>query len=266
MQCRGVLAGIAGVALLAGCAGAPADSSGGGGRGSDRTSGSTPASTPPAEPVMVNCDGIVYEPDQLAGAPSASSLPAGPAGAIIHGTDTPAFDPARKWKVVHQSDGRVELIRELAGPQGGGVDIRTHAFRILERSTGSPNTPAGTWLLRAGGRCAQRLVTNDGLDDAELRLAQAPSQGDRAIELLVDHPTACGPIGQSPAKERIELRELTETADQVRLRIGVAPFPEPGGICPPRPPTPFTVELSQPLGDREIVDASLVPPRPVPAP
>lgn len=264
MTYRAVLVSIGVVAFLAGCAGAPADPSDGSGPGSGSTDGRTPAPSLSSEKtVKVNCDGIVYDPAELAHAPLASSLPAGPAGAVIHGTESPAFDPSRNWKVIHQSEDRVELVRELDEPQGGGADIGTHAFRILERSTGSPNTPPGTWLLRAGGRCAQRLVTNEGLEDVDLALAKVPSPSDTSINLLVDDRTACGPRDENPQK-RIELLELTETADQVRLRIDVRPVHQRGGICPPLPSTPFTVELRQPLGDREIVDASVVPPRPVP--
>lgn len=261
MTYRTVLASIGVVALLVGCAGGSANPSGGSRPSNGSTDSSTPAPSSSPQTITVNCDGIVYDAAELAQAPLASSLPAGPKGAVIHGTDSPAFDSSNSWNVVHQSDDRVELVRKLDEPQGGGAD--THAFRILERSTGSPNTPAGTWLLRAGGRCAQRLVTNDGLDDVDLTLAKAPSPSDSSIELLVEHRTSCEPHGQSPQK-RIELLELTETADQVRLRIGIRPFGQHGGICPPRPPIPLTVELSQPLGDRGIVDASVIPPRTVP--
>jgi hypothetical protein len=90
MQCRVVLAGIASAALLAGCAGAPVDPSG----GSATDAGGTAEPSPSSEAVTVNCGGIVYDPAELADAPPASSLPAGPAGAVIHGTDSPAFDPA----------------------------------------------------------------------------------------------------------------------------------------------------------------------------
>jgi len=62
---------------------------------------------------------------------------------------------------------------------------------------------------------------------------------------------------------RIELVELTETADQVQLHVGVRPPEADSVTCPSNPATPFSVELSQPLGDRAIVDASVVPPRPV---
>lgn len=94
---------------------------------------------------------------------------------------------------------------------------------------------------------------------ADVTLADTPAPGDTSVDLLV-HERGCA-SGES-AKGRIELVELTETADQVQLQIGVRPR-EGDNNCLPNPPTPFTITLSRPLGDREIVDVSVVPPRPV---
>ena len=67
--------------------------------------------------------------------------------------------------------------------------------------------------------------------------------------------------GQS-AERRIELVALTETTEEVQLWIGVRPR-SGGQHCQGNPATPFTIELDQPLGDREIVDVSVMPPRPI---
>jgi hypothetical protein len=121
--------------------------------------------------------GSVYDPTDLADAPPASSLPDGPAGAIDDG-GAPAFDPSQDWKVVYQSDDRVDLVRELDEPfDNGGGDIRTHESRTLERITGASNVPDGTWLLVSRGPCTQRLVTDDDLGEADLTLADTPSPG-----------------------------------------------------------------------------------------
>ena len=208
----------------------------------------------------VNCGRSVYDPVELADASPASSLPDGPAGAVDD-AGAPAFDSSQDWKVVHQSDDRVDLVRELDEPfDNGGGDIRTHASRTLERVTGASNVPDGTWMLMSSGPCAQRLVTDEDLVDTDLTLADTPSPGDTSVDLLVTE-RACA-SGHS-AEGRIELVELTETTEQVRLRIGVRPRDGDGQTCQGNPPTPFTIELDEPLGDREIVDASVVPPRPV---
>lgn len=207
----------------------------------------------------VNCGGSVFEFSALSDAPSASSLPEGPARAVDD-AGAPAFDASQDWKVVHRSDERVDLVRELEEPfDNGGGDVRTHESRRLEPITGADDVPDGTWLLMSDGSCTPRLVTEADLGRADLTLADSPSPDAISIGLLV-HERACA-SGES-AEGRIEIVELDETTEQVRLHIGVRPR-EGNGTCPGNPPTPFSVELSEPLGDREIVDASTVPPRPL---
>jgi hypothetical protein len=62
------------------------------------------------------------------------------------------------------------------------------------------------------------------------------------------------------AEGRIEIVELTETDDEVLVRLPVRPL-EGDQDCQGNPPTPFRIELDDPLGDREVVDAWVVPPR-----
>lgn len=207
---------------------------------------------------IVDCGGSIYEASAVADAPDASTLPAGPAGAVDDAGE-PAFDPAQGWRVVQQSDDQVELLRELGEPISlGDGDVRTHESRILERITGSTNVPDGTWLLTSAGPCAQRLV--DGSDDlsaADLTLARQPGPDATILELLV-HERACA-SGQS-AEGRIHLLEMTETDDQIRLRIAVRPR-DGDQSCQGNPPTPLMIELARPVGQREIVDGSVVPAR-----
>jgi hypothetical protein len=245
---RVVPAGITVALLLTGC-GSTSTSVQGDGSDAPRVTGA----------VTVNCGGSVYDPTELADAPPASSLPDGPAGAVDD-VGAPALDASQDWKVVYQSDDRVDLVRELDEPfDNGGGDIRTHESRTLERVTGASNVPDGTWMLGAGAPCTQRLVTDDDLVDTDLSLADTPSPGDTSVDLLVTERECAS--GHS-ADGRIELVELNETSEQVQLRVGVRPR-DGDQSCQGNPPTPFTIDLGGPLGDREIVDASVVPPRPV---
>lgn len=207
----------------------------------------------------VDCGGAKYDLTTFADAPPASSLPDGPTGAVDD-AGASAFDPSQEWKVVHQSDSRVDLVRELDTPfDNGGGDVRTHESRVLERITGASNVPEGTWMLTSAGPCTQRLASNGALGEADLTLAAVPSLGDTSVDLFV-HERACA-SGES-AEGRIELIELNEAAEEIQLRIGVRPR-SGDQDCQGNPPTPFTVELTEPLGEREIVDVSVVPPRPV---
>lgn len=246
---RLVLLGIAAALLMAGC-----------GSTSDVVRLDDGNASQAADVATVECGDSVYDPTDFANAPPASSLPDGPTGAV-YDAGAPAFDPSRDWKVVHQSDHRVDLVRVLDDPVDiGDGDVRTHESLTLERISGATNLPDGTWFLTSAGHCTPRLVTHDGLGEADLALADDPAPGDASIDLLVTE-RACA-SGQG-AEGRIELVELNETADQIRLRIGVRPPDGDAQTCQGNPPTPFTVELSEPLGDREIVDASAVPPRPM---
>jgi hypothetical protein len=248
MSHRVVPAAIVVVLLFIGCGSTP-----------DEVRGDSSESRPATVSATVNCGGSTYDPAHLADAPRASSLPDGPASAVDD-AGAPAFDSSQDWKVVYQSDDRVYLIRELDEPVDNGPgDIRTHESRTLERVTGASNVPDGTWMLMSASPCAQRVPADEDLGDADLTLADTPSPDDTSVVLLV-HERACA--SGHDAEGRIELVELTETAEQVQLRIGVR-HRDGGQNCQGNPPTPFEVELDEPFGDREIVDASVVPPRPV---
>lgn len=235
--------------LVSGCgdgAGEPVEAG-----GASRETSSAEAAT------EVECGGSVFDFTDLADAPPASSLPDGPAGAVDD-AGAPAFDRSQAWRVVHQSEHRVELIRELEEPfDNRGGDVRTHESRTLEKIDGADNLPDGTWLAMTAGPCVPRRINDGDVPYADLTLAEAPAPAATAIELLV-HERACA--SGAAATGRIELIEMQETADEVRVRIGVR-RPDGDQTCPGSPPTPFAVELSGPLGEREIVDTSVVPPR-----
>lgn len=218
------------------------------------------ASDPAVDDVLeVSCGGSEFDFNGLSEAPSVASLPEGPAGAVDD-AGAPAFDASLDWKVVHQSDDRVELIRELEEPVDGGTgDVRTHESRTIDRITGASNVADGTWLLTSAGPCTPRRAASSSLGQADLTLADTPSPDATSIDLLV-HERACA--SGVPADGRVEIVAVDETAEQVRLHVGVR---QRGGDqdCQGNPPTPFSVELSGPLGDRAIVDASVVPPRPL---
>lgn len=246
---RAVVVGVAGLAVLLvpGCGQGPGSSSPAGG-GSAVGAGTT-----------VECGGSVYDADAVADAPPVSSLADGPAGAVDD-LGEPAVDPSLGWSVVHQDDDRVDLVRELGEPvDDGDGDVRTHESVTLERITGSSNVADGTWLRTSSGPCAQRLLQTDGLDAADITLAGEPDPGAQSLALLVRERECAS--GQDPT-DRIRV-DVAETADQVVLRVGVRPL-RGGQDCRGNPAAAVGVDLAGPLGDREVVDGSVVPARPVP--
>jgi hypothetical protein len=258
---RRVLTVLATAAVaLAGCGGtdAPRPGDGTGGEPGAGASGSGGTAAGGTAPATIRCGDVAYDPDAFAQAPPASSLPEGPAGAVDDAGD-PAVDLAAGWRVVRVTDERAELLRELDEPLDlDDGDVRTHELRVVERITGATNVPDGTWMLTAAGPCTPRVDLGN-LGQAALTLAATPSPDDRTVALHV-HERACA-SGQA-AEGRVELVTLEETSDEVRLLVGVRGL---GGAqtCPSNPPTPFTVELGEPLGDRVVVDVATVPPRPL---
>jgi hypothetical protein len=247
-------------AVIAGCGGTDAPPLGGEGSGNDGTRGGDGDPQAGASTGgLVHCGASTYDPAAFADAPPASSLPEGPASAVDDLGD-PAFNPADDWRVVLVTDDRAELLRELDESLDlGEGDVRTHQLIVVERITGATNVPDGTWLLTASGPCTQRVELGGGLGEADLTFASMPSPDAHTLEVLV-HERACA-SGQT-AEGRVELVTLDETTDEVGLVIGVRGL-DGAQTCPSNPPTPFTVELSEPLGDREVVDASVVPARPL---
>jgi hypothetical protein len=219
-----------------------------------------PASEPGEDAGTVDCGGSRYHPDGFADAPPLSSLPAGPAGAVDD-LGEPAFDRSDDWRVVYHSEDRVDLVRELDTPiDHGEGDVRTHESRTVERITGAANVPDGTWMLMSAGPCVQRIVSDD-LGVADLTFARIPAPEDTRLDLLV-HERAC--VSGRSAEGRIELVHLDEIGEEVRLHIRVRPPDlEDEATCEGNPLTPFTVELAEPLGDRVVLDAAVVPARPL---
>ena len=249
------------VAVLVGLLALAACGDGGDGGASDPGSDtSTTRDETREETNEVSCGRAVFERDALEDAPPLEALPDDPAGpaSAVDDLGEPAFDPTLDWKVVFASEERVELLRALDAPivRGDG-DVRTHESRTLEHHPDGFGDVPGTWFLMAAGECTPRLVAPAGMGVADLTLGSEPQPDDTSLDVLVLE-RACA--NGETADGRVELLALEETDDEIRLHIGVRPR-EGASNCPGHPPTPFTVELDQPVGERTIVDVAIVPPR-----
>lgn len=181
-----------------------------------------------------------------------SSLSDGPAEAVDD-AGAPALDPAH---VVLQDANRVDLVREPGEPlDHGDGDVRTHESRTLERITGAGNVPEGSWQLTSAGPCVQRLVGDDGVGAADVALAETPAQDETAWACWC----ASRHVRQAGAPRDAERwSSCRRPPEHVRLRLGVRRL-DGDQSCQANPATPVTVELADPLGDREVVDSSVVP-------
>jgi hypothetical protein len=97
---------------------------------------------------------------------------------------------------------------------------------------------ASSWRLRPG-----TLVTRNGA----------------CSEILVTE-TACA--SGKPATGRVEEPLVVRERASVQVAMFVRPLDGPA-TCPSNPPTPYTLRLDGPLGDRTLTDGGSIPPRPV---
>ncbi|MFP5252215.1 MAG: DUF6174 domain-containing protein [Actinomycetes bacterium] len=178
--------------------------------------------------------------------------------AAVDDAGAPAVDASQNWRVAAADDDEVVLIREVDPDEPAAARGDTHATMRLAPITGAPNIPDGTWFLWGTSSCTPRLADGAAEGQAELRLADLPSAGDTELTLLVRERRCAS--GRS-AEGRIDLDELTLTEDEVRVRVSVRPPPGDAQDCQGNPWTPFSIEFGEPLGDRTVVDANLVPAR-----
>lgn len=230
---------LLGVVLLAGCGGSLANIG------------------PFGEPEY-GCGSLTFSADQLAAAPPADDLGAD-GRAALEGHAMDPIDPGDGWRVLAETSSELELIRELDQPQPNGPgDVRTHESLRVHTVTGVTNVPDGGWVLDAQGTCTPRQDLGS-LVPADLALTEHPDPAADQLELQV-YERACA-SGQS-ADGRVEIVEQELSDEQLSLVIGVQPQ-DGDQTCPGNPPTPLTIQLDEPLGERTVVDASTLPPQPL---
>lgn len=150
------------------------------------------------------------------------------------------------WFVVEEGESSRRLFgqpmqREDRGPP--------YAYASLELRDGRW-TPAG-W-----GQCYIALEA-EGWGNASFVVdpSMPPDPDADRISVLATERACAG--GEAPIGRDVRAVILEENEDAVSVVILVEPE---GGDCPSNPAFGFEVELGSPLGDREILDASLYPP------
>ena len=108
------------------------------------------------------------------------------------------------------------------------------------------------WAWGGSGGCQLGPADPLGLQPAGWRFTDAPDPTSSTLEVQVSE-SACA-SGTTPG-DRLLGPILEETADEVRLAFFTVPPPSPS-TCPSNPTTTVTIELDEPLGAREIIDAA----------
>lgn len=91
---------------------------------------------------------------------------------------------------------------------------------------------------------------------AEVQLVQAPTETDTTLRIRV-REEACA--NGASAEGRIVVEKISYGSDRIAVTVGVEPA---GGDCPSNPWTPFVIELTEPVGVREVQVCSVPGDRP----
>ena len=181
----------------------------------------------------------------------------GPDGlAALKGIEVPDDLDLTTWWIVTETDARLVLLRPLAAPQDlGAGDVPTHELLAIEK-VDAPNVPPPGWMLTRSTTCAI-AVPGAGSASVTLDPQAMPDPAAASVALLVTE-RACA-SGQL-ATDRVRVAGLIETDVAVEVVVVVDPMVG-GATCQGNPPTPFVLELATPLGERVLLDASVLPAR-----
>jgi hypothetical protein len=121
---------------------------------------------------------------------------------------------------------------------------------------------AGLMLVpAAGGTDPPQRRVRDGVAASSWRLRPGTliTPQRRVFRILVTE-AACA--GGQPATGRVEEPLVIRERARVQVAMFVRPLGGPA-TCPSNPPTPYTLRLRRPLGNRTLADGGTIPPRPV---
>ncbi|CAG7598628.1 hypothetical protein ACFPZL_11560 [Leucobacter soli] len=185
------------------------------------------------------------------------------------------LDHPESWSVAERNETRIVLIRHRFAIGAGVTDAARGAAGEATGETGvddagtvpyDPTAEQDTerislttelwpgWAVGAEGSCTLTV------DLGELQVPHVwmdqdalPTRDSRELNLMVLDPS-CG--GDADMPDRIEVVSLEEDDTEVRVLLGVRPLPDGAYDCAGFPPTPYTITLTTPLGERDVADAS----------
>lgn len=184
--------------------------------------------------------------EELAG-PAAEAV----AGAVFDDGMPLVLEDPSAWFVVGTSDREVTLLRPVEPDEASEAPAADHEQVTVSRVEA---TNVAGWLVTSLGPCALTIDLGDlGVPLIALDPDWPLDPASREVRLLVTEQ-ACN--SGRDAAGRIEIVRLDEGDERIEIVLGVRPE---GGAhsCPTNPPTPFTVTLTEPLGERTVVDATL---------
>ena len=226
-------------------------------------------------PFQADHDIVVTEPDPV----EESQIACSPGGTPFDPellTERPAIDPEADLGIPVGTTARPQVARRLIdhwtllGRSGSTVDLLiwlvpgTEGTNIANSGMVAvtyEQAADGTWSFRSSGGCEPQRVFHDGLDPATWALpGAAPGPAATSVPILV---TEMGCASGQSSEGRVAEPIVEYTDDAVLLTTRVEPLAGNGFTCPGNPSTEVTVQLDEPLGDRELLDGMWFPARPV---
>ena len=212
----------------------------------------------PVDDAQIACypGGTPFDPDLLSERPPID--PEADLGIPVGTTARPqvARRLIESWSLLGRHGSTVDLLIWLVpGTEGTNVAERGMVAVTYEQADD------GTWSFRSSGGCDPQRVFHDGLNSATWALpGAAPGPEATSVTILV---TEFGCASGQSADGRVAEPIVEYTEDAVLITTRVDPPVGNSFTCPGPPPTEVTVELDQPLGDRDLLDGMWFPAKPV---
>lgn len=164
------------------------------------------------------------------------------------------IEGASDWFVVQDTEEVVTILREITPDESPDpTTLPADHDKITVFWADAVNVAPG-WIVGSTGPCA---LTHDlgqlTVPAVTFDPAQPRDLSSRELHLLVTEQT-CN--SGEDAEGRIEPVSVDEKSDRIALVLGVRPRAGDQN-CPTNPATPYTVTLTEPLGDRLVVNAAL---------
>ena len=217
----------------------------------DETTAASPE-TAAAPAARYDCFGVTATADELEAAPSVADLGDHPGFAAF----AASTDDVDQWRAVEVDDEHIGAIRALDPPDINMGEVRDHERMIVALAEGN-------WRVVSAGPCSLRGTLPNGLGATTVLLDPdaVPTAADTSLSLwVVESACASGQVATGRVTVLVE-----ETPEAVRLMVGVKPLAG-ASSCQGNPPTPVTVELDEPLGNRRLMDVGRLPAIEVPMP
>ena len=203
----------------------------------------------PPQEQLVTCGGHLFPASVLAD-PGTEDVPADLADALHAAVAywSPELPELTQvvWRLAYRDDATAQFIGKLGG-SWATVDLVRDSRGWRPDGMGAGCQPGGPGIEGAGSAT--------WVFDPDYALPTADST---VLHVLITEGACSGGI---PAFGRIVPPVVVYGTDTLTLTVGVRPV---GGIatCPGNPPTPATVVLPRPLGDRVVYSGALFPPGP----